>query len=396
MANFVGARVRPAVVGPSSTASTSTRTGLAGLPPIPVFGSGYIHPSDVKALAMLGIGRGSRSDASRGTGSGGSTSRRSSGELRALDGAPVDRDRERRRGERRRLRPARGDGRPRRALRRLAPRRRRVRALRRGSRTATAHLVEGVERADSVIADGHKWLNVPYDCGFAFVKDAALQARRLHARAPRTSPTRGPEADLGVPGTGDVAPRAGLAVWATLRAYGRSGVPGDGRAAPRPRAAPGRRRRRGARPRAARRGAAEHRVLPLPPAGHATRSELDDLNRRIGEEAIARRPRVLRHRRTYDGKVAFRPATVNWRNRADDIDLIVDVVARARCGLRAEGFRSVARAVYSRDNCIWGCTGFDSGGYRLGEAGRDPGCLVKRRNQHKRQRRVRARCLIHR
>src|SRR5439155_21863700 len=31
--------------------------GLAGLPPIHVFGSGYVHPSDVKALGMLGIGR---------------------------------------------------------------------------------------------------------------------------------------------------------------------------------------------------------------------------------------------------------------------------------------------------------------------------------------------------
>jgi glutamate/tyrosine decarboxylase-like PLP-dependent enzyme len=31
--------------------------GLSGLPPIHVFGSGYIHPSDVKALGMLGIGR---------------------------------------------------------------------------------------------------------------------------------------------------------------------------------------------------------------------------------------------------------------------------------------------------------------------------------------------------
>src|SRR5207248_1468799 len=38
----------------------------------------------------------------------------------------------------------------------------------------TADLAEGVELADSVIADGHKWLNVPYDCGFAFARDARL------------------------------------------------------------------------------------------------------------------------------------------------------------------------------------------------------------------------------
>ena len=39
----------------------------------------------------------------------------------------------------------------------------------------TRHLVDGVERADSVIADGHKWLNVPYESGFAFVRDPSLQ-----------------------------------------------------------------------------------------------------------------------------------------------------------------------------------------------------------------------------
>ena len=34
------------------------------------------------------------------------------------------------------------------------------------------HLLEGVELADSWTNDGHKWLNTPFDCGYAFVADA--------------------------------------------------------------------------------------------------------------------------------------------------------------------------------------------------------------------------------
>ena len=33
------------------------------------------------------------------------------------------------------------------------------------------HLVRGMDQAHSWATDGHKWLNVPYDCGYAFVAE---------------------------------------------------------------------------------------------------------------------------------------------------------------------------------------------------------------------------------
>jgi glutamate/tyrosine decarboxylase-like PLP-dependent enzyme len=86
-----------------------------------------------------------------------------------------------------------------------------------------AHLIDGVELADSWATDGHKWLNVPYDSGLAFVRDGdALQsAMSISAEyLPTVSEHRNPS-DF----TPELSRRArGVEIWAALRALGRSGV----------------------------------------------------------------------------------------------------------------------------------------------------------------------------
>ncbi|MGH7618303.1 MAG: pyridoxal phosphate-dependent decarboxylase family protein [Gemmatimonadaceae bacterium] len=86
-----------------------------------------------------------------------------------------------------------------------------------------AYLADGIELADSWATDGHKWLNVPYDSGLAFVRDCeALQsAMSIHAEyLPTVSEHRNPS-DF----TPELSRRArGVDVWAALKSLGRAGV----------------------------------------------------------------------------------------------------------------------------------------------------------------------------
>jgi glutamate/tyrosine decarboxylase-like PLP-dependent enzyme len=86
-----------------------------------------------------------------------------------------------------------------------------------------AHLAEGVADADSWATDAHKWLNVPYDSGLAFVRDAnALQAAMAITAEylPTQSEHRNP-GDF----TPELSRRArGVEVWAALRSLGRAGL----------------------------------------------------------------------------------------------------------------------------------------------------------------------------
>jgi glutamate/tyrosine decarboxylase-like PLP-dependent enzyme len=295
--------------------------GFAGLPAAPVFTSGYIHTSATKALAMLGIGRDSvrrfaidpvgRLDlaaleaALRDLKGAPSIIVANAGEVNAGDFDPIDAmaDLAARYGAWLHVDGAFG------LFVRVMP--------------GAVEPGDGIERADSVISDGHKWLNVPYDSGFAFVRDGRLLAGAFNLSGAYL-PVPGEHASFGYLGPEASRRARGLAVWATLRAYGRSGYRSmverhlalARRLALRVDEAPDLERLADVRL-----NIVCFRYRPKDVA----EADLDALNARLGT-ALLEDGRVYVGTTRYGGKVAFRPAIVNWRTSDADVDLITDVV----------------------------------------------------------------------
>lgn len=304
--------------------------GLAGLPQMPVLTSGYVHASTRKALQLLGCGRDTlrtfvRDDAGR-------------LDLAALERALVELD-----GA-----PAvivgnlgevnAGDSDPINDLADLAEQYRAwlhvdgAFGLFAALSPRTAHLARGVERADSITADGHKWLNVPQESGFSFIKDNSLLGKTFGGWGAAYLPTldddqisynmRGPESSRRA--------RA-FPIWATLRAYGRAGyremverhldvAAHLGRVVDE---------------------AADFELLaPVqlcvtcfryrPPG--VPESALNALNARLGA-AILDDGRVYVGTTTYRGMTALRPTFVNWRITEPEADLLVSVIREIGPGL---------------------------------------------------------------
>jgi glutamate/tyrosine decarboxylase-like PLP-dependent enzyme len=328
MANFTGLAAGRRWWGLQHGADVEEQ-GLAGLPPVPVLASGNIHASVVKALAMLGVGRQQvRTFAADETGTldAGALER----ELRELDGAPAL------------LVATAGEVNtgafdPIDVLADLADEHGAwlhvdgAFGLFAAVSPATRELVSGIKRAHSVAVDGHKWLNVPYDCGAAFVHDPGVH----HGAFAASAAYFGRE-EVDRPVFSSLAPEMSrraraLSVWATLAAYGRCGyqamverhVELAGRLAEHVDAE----------------GELE-RLADVPlnvvcfryrPAGVAE-DELDELNRRLGQ-AVLDDGRVFFGTTIYAGKVAFRPAIVNWRTGTTDVDLIVPTILELGRGL---------------------------------------------------------------
>jgi glutamate/tyrosine decarboxylase-like PLP-dependent enzyme len=85
-----------------------------------------------------------------------------------------------------------------------------------------AALVDGLELADSCATDAHKWLNVPYDCGIAFVRNAASLRASMAASAAYL--LTGGEREPMHHGPDSSRRARGVEVWAALRFLGRAGV----------------------------------------------------------------------------------------------------------------------------------------------------------------------------
>lgn len=303
--------------------------GLAGLPVMPILTSGLVHASAVKAAAQLGLGRRAirRFEVDH-------TGRLDTPELvralQELDGAPavlvgnagsVDTgafdpldemaDIAERFGAWLHVDGAFG------LFARLSPR--------------TAALARGAERAQSIASDCHKWLNVPYDAGVAFVEDKRLLQRvnRLVADyLPKDAPSTD-STEPRLPVLTNIALESSrraraLPIWATLRAHGRAGL----RAAI-----------EGSLDRAQELAALVdaapdfERLAPAPlnivcfrahPPG-ARRRDLDALNERLARDVLAD-GRVYFGSTRYTGRVALRAAFVNHRTGPDDVGLAFQVL----------------------------------------------------------------------
>lgn len=321
MANFVGMAAARQWWGQEQGVDISEE-GWAGLPSMPVLTSGYVHASAVKVLSLLGVGRSSierhtRDAVGRVDLASMETSLRAldgrhavimavAGEVNAGDFDPIS--------EMADLAEKYGawlhvDG---------------AFGLFAALSERTAHLCEGVERADSVTVDGHKWLNVPYDSGYAFVKDHEVLSRAFAYTARYLADPNDPRPVLGGLGPESSRRARALAVWATLRAYGRGGyrrlvekhfdlaqaMVADIDAAPE----------------------LERLADPLLSVvcfrfnpGGMSEDELNELNTKLGQ-MIFDDGRFAAGATDYGGRIALRPTVVNWRTEEEDVRSFVAVV----------------------------------------------------------------------
>ena len=204
-------------------------------------------------------------------------------------------------------------------------------------------LLAGVERADSIAVDPHKWLYTSQSAGCVLLRDFGALSRSFHSDASYIwlDEAQRHGVDFAMHGPQFSRGFAALKVWVSLLAHGRAaygrriahdvalirylGELVDG--------APGLR--------ADVRAAALDLLLPLPPGrlGRRARSELDRLNERL-MGAIMADGRVYCSNAVIDGRFGLRACIVNFRTEAEDVERLLAVAAELGGELQAAAGRA--------------------------------------------------------
>ena len=188
----------------------------------------------------------------------------------------------------------------------------------------TRHLVRGIELADSWACDGHKWLNVPYDCGYAICAHPDVHATAMaYTASYLTGQVAGREF-----GGGDFVAESSrraraFPTWAAIRSLGRSGVAdlidrtcalarrfGDG-------------------------------LARIPGVEVVNDVVLNQVLFRVGDEQSTNKIERWLHNdgtlwlgaTTWRGARLLRLSVSNWSSTEDDVDRCVEAITRARAAV---------------------------------------------------------------
>ena len=197
----------------------------------------------------------------------------------------------------------------------------------RASRTKR-HLLDGVEAADSWATDGHKWLNVPFDCGVAMVKDAEAHRNAMTVTASYIAANKGARDEIDWNPEWSRRARA-IPVYAALRELGKRGLEEliDRTCAHAEAIVDGVGALDGAevvwRPRLN-----QGLVRFLDPTPSAT-TEAHDARTDAVIAAINDSGEAFFSGTTWEGRRAMRVSVVNWRTTSVDVERVVAAVRRA-------------------------------------------------------------------
>ena len=198
-----------------------------------------------------------------------------------------------------------------------------------GATPRLRHLLAGIERADSVAADGHKWLNVPYDSGFAFVRDTRFLKQAFSVSAAYTA---GPSGSLSsetwdpMSHLPEMSKRfRGLPAWCALKAYGREGyrdmvercIDNTAAFAGWVERTPG----------VEMMSSAPLNIVCFRYAPQGMDDEAADAFNREAVRRLHADGRVFLTGTVWDGRAAIRAAFDNWSTTADDVRILQEAVA---------------------------------------------------------------------